>query len=69
MISNYIVSGMTCDHCVRAVSEEVAAVEGVHDVQVDLTSGALTVTSTEPVDLAVIESAVDEAGDYTVAAA
>jgi len=48
--ATYTVTGMTCAHCVSAVTEEVTAVPGVTDVQVDLETGALTVTSDTPVD-------------------
>ena len=43
--TSYVVTGMTCDHCVHAVTEEVSALDGVEDVAVDLDSGQLTVTS------------------------
>ena len=43
--ATYTVAGMTCSHCVSAVTEEVSAVEGVTYVDLDLTTGALTVTS------------------------
>ncbi len=66
--STYTVVGMTCDHCVRAVSGEVAKISGVTDVTVDLPSGAVTVTSEGPVDAATFAAAVDEAG-YEVAPA
>lgn len=68
MISNYTVSGMTCEHCVKAVTEEVGEIDGVSDVTVEL-AGAMAVTSDAPVDLGAIEAAVAEAGDYTVAPA
>jgi len=58
----YTVSGMTCGHCVSAVTEEVTAVPGVTDVDVDLASGRLTVTSDAPVDESAVRAAVDEAG-------
>jgi copper chaperone len=64
--ATYTVSGMTCQHCVLSVSEEVGEVEGVTDVQVVLESGQLTVTSDGPVDPADIHAAVEEAG-YQVA--
>ena len=60
--STFTVTGMTCDHCVRAVHDEVAAIEGVTDVEVDLASGRVTVASTEAVDPAAVAAAVDEAG-------
>jgi copper ion binding protein len=60
--ATYPVTGMTCAHCVHAVTEEVTAVPGVTDVQVDLETGALTVTSDTPVDDEAVAAAVDEAG-------
>jgi len=58
----YTVTGMTCEHCVRSVSEEVSALLGVTAVDVDLPSGGLTVTSDAPVDDAEVRAAVEEAG-------
>jgi copper ion binding protein len=60
--STYTVVGMTCGHCVAAVTEEVGQVPGVTAVDVDLTTGGLTVTSDAPVDDAAVAAAVDEAG-------
>ena len=68
MISNYRVQGMTCEHCVHAVTEEVSAIPGVDQATVDLAAGALAISSAEPIDFAKITEAVDEAGDYTVSA-
>jgi copper chaperone CopZ len=42
-MSTYTVTGMTCDHCVRAVTQEVSAIDGVTAVDVDLATGTLTV--------------------------
>jgi copper chaperone CopZ len=64
--TSYTVVGMTCGHCADAVTEEVSAVPGVTAVDVDLTSGGLTVRSTEPVDDDAVRAAVEEAG-YQVA--
>jgi copper chaperone CopZ len=60
--ATYTVTGMTCEHCVRSVSEEVAALPGVTAVDVDLPSGGLTVTSETPVADADVRAAVEEAG-------
>ncbi|SNS56819.1 Copper chaperone CopZ [Geodermatophilus saharensis] len=60
--TTFTVTGMTCDHCRRAVTEEIAAVDGVGSVTVDLASGTVTVTAEHPVDRADIAAAVDEAG-------
>ena len=66
--ATYTVSGMTCAHCVSSVSGEVTQIPGVTDVQVDLASGAVTITSEAPVDEAAVRAAVDEAGYELVSA-
>ena len=48
-IETHDVVGMTCDHCARAVRAEVSAIEGVTDVDVDLTRGVVRVTAEQPV--------------------
>ncbi|CCG02829.1 MULTISPECIES: heavy-metal-associated domain-containing protein [Blastococcus] len=60
--STYTVVGMTCGHCVSAVTEEVNELPGVTAVQVDLASGGLTVSSDTAIDEAAVRSAVQEAG-------
>lgn len=60
-IREYRVAGMTCDHCVLSVREEVAEVAGVREVDVDLASGRLTVRGEQVVDGAVAR-AVEQAG-------
>ena len=64
--STYTVVGMTCDHCVRAVTDEVNRLDGVTAVDVDLASGRVVVTADAPIDDAAFAAAVDEAG-YRVA--
>jgi copper chaperone len=59
---NYVVTGMTCGHCVMSVTEELTAVQGVTDVQVDLASGQVRVTSEQPVSTEQVREAVEEAG-------
>jgi copper chaperone len=60
------VTGMTCSHCVAAVTEEVSRLEAVVGVTVDLVSGSVTVESNGPLDPAELVAAIDEAG-YEVA--
>ncbi|MFM1965247.1 MAG: hypothetical protein RL134_972 [Actinomycetota bacterium] len=60
--TTYRVTGMTCDHCVRAVTTELVLVPGVRSVDIDLADGAVTVTSDGPLDLEEVREAVDEAG-------
>jgi copper chaperone len=53
---------MTCSHCVNSVDAEIRQLPGVTDVQVDLASGVVTVTSDAPLDETAVAAAVDEAG-------
>ncbi|GHJ17823.1 heavy-metal-associated domain-containing protein [Micromonospora sp. AKA38] len=68
MNTTYQVRGMTCGHCVDAVSTELSALPGVTDVQVNLATGRVTVTSREPLAADAVRAAVDEAG-YDLAGA
>ncbi len=60
--TTYTVTGMTCEHCVRSVTEEISEIDGVRDVVVDLPTGAVTVTSARPLDDSDVRAAVEEAG-------
>jgi copper ion binding protein len=66
MSTVYDIQGMSCEHCVRSVTEEVGEVAGVRSVDVDLASGRMVVDG-DGVDAAAVRAAVDEAG-YEVAA-
>jgi copper chaperone CopZ len=63
--TTFTVTGMTCGHCVAAVTEEVSKLDNVTTVDVDLASGAVTVVSDGPVDPAAFAAAVEEAGYET----
>lgn len=65
--TTYRVAGMTCAHCVQAVTVEVAKIPGVADVDVDLPTGVLAVASDQSLDHQAIREAVEEAG-YELAA-
>jgi copper chaperone len=68
----YLVNGMTCGHCVHAVTAELSALTGVAGVSVDLVPGGsspVTVTSEAPLTPAAVAAALDEAGDYRLATA
>jgi len=60
--STYTVTGMTCGHCVSSVTEEVQEIPGVKSVDVVLETGAVNITSVEPIDETVVRAAVEEAG-------
>ncbi|HPT94111.1 MAG TPA: cation transporter [Microbacteriaceae bacterium] len=68
--TDFAVEGMTCNHCVSSVTEELSEVEGVASVTVNLVeSGTSTVSvhSAAPLSIPVLEAAIAEAG-YTVVA-
>ncbi|MDR2619513.1 MAG: cation transporter [Propionibacteriaceae bacterium] len=66
MITEYAITGMTCEHCVAHVKEEVLAIPEVTAVALTLADARLSVTSTAPIALQTIVDAVAEAGDYQV---
>lgn len=64
------ISGMTCGHCVASVTEELQAIDGVENVEVDLNKDGIsttTITSTKDLSDAEISEAVAEAGYLVVA--
>ena len=63
--TTWSVQGMTCGHCVNAVTEEISAIPGVSDVAVDLATGLVTVTADADPSTDAVAAAVDEAG-YTL---
>jgi copper ion binding protein len=58
----YTVTGMTCSHCVASVTEEVQEIPGVENVEVVLETGAVTVTSAQPLGDDAVQAAVEDAG-------
>lgn len=64
--SVYTVKGMTCSGCMNKVTDAVSGVEGVADVDVDISNGEVTVISDAPVDPQLVRRAVTEAG-YQIA--
>ena len=67
----YPVSGMTCEHCVNAVTSELGGLDGVTGVTVDLVPDGIsrvTVTSAAPLAESAVAEALDEACGYLVKA-
>ena len=60
--TTFTVNGMTGSHCEHAITQEICAVDGVESVRIDLPTGTVTVTASEPVDRADIAAAIDDAG-------
>jgi copper chaperone len=68
--ATYAVTGMTCEHCVHAVAEELELLDSVSTVAVALVPGGqskVTVTSDAPLAEQAVATALDEAGDYHLA--
>jgi copper chaperone CopZ len=65
VVATYAVAGMTCGHCVGAVSSELHALDGVQNVQIDLVAGGtsrLTVSASRQLKDAEVSAAITEAG-------
>ncbi|MBN1615118.1 MAG: heavy-metal-associated domain-containing protein [Deltaproteobacteria bacterium] len=56
------VKGMSCDHCVMAVTKALGSVEGVSNVRVDLASGEASFDETKPVDINLVAERIRKAG-------
>ncbi|HVE94526.1 MAG TPA: cation transporter [Acidimicrobiales bacterium] len=60
--TTYTVTGMTCGHCESAVKGELTKLDGVTEVNVDLDSGAVEVSSEADLDDIAVRAAIEEAG-------
>ena len=56
------VKGMSCNHCVMAVTRALSTVEGVADVKVNLEAGEASFEERKPVDMAVVREKIEKAG-------
>jgi len=56
------VNGMSCNHCVAAVTKALQGIEGLDNIKVDLDKGEATFDETIPVDLKIIKKSVSRAG-------
>jgi len=56
------IKGMSCQHCVMAVTKALAALDGVKDVKVDLKSGMATYEEVKAIDPKVVAVAIKKAG-------
>ncbi|HJY01194.1 MAG TPA: heavy-metal-associated domain-containing protein [Streptosporangiaceae bacterium] len=68
--ATYQVTGMTCEHCIHAVTGELKNLDGVTGVTIELVPGGpsvVTVTSDIALPDGVVAAALDEAGDYRLA--
>jgi copper chaperone len=56
------IKGMSCQHCVMAVTKALGAIDGIKDVKVDLKSGQASFSETKPVDAKIISDVIKKAG-------
>jgi copper chaperone len=62
MTQTIFVSGMTCDHCINAVTKELSKLSEVKKVEVDLTSGKIDIDTNTEIERVRLEEAITEAG-------
>ncbi|RLQ82826.1 copper chaperone [Mycetocola zhadangensis] len=71
VVTELSVSGMTCEHCVKSVTEELAEIYGVNGVDIKLNPegvSSVVVMSDAPLDKAHVAAAIEEAGYALVSA-
>jgi copper chaperone len=72
MMMTYDVTGLSCEHCVKAVTSELSGLQGVSGVAVDLVpdgTSRVSVTCSGPLAAPAVTAALDEAGGYVLAGA
>jgi len=70
--ATFQVTGMTCDHCAHAVTGELARLDGVSAIRVEIVPAGqslVTVTADRPLDRQAVAAALAEAGAYHLAGA
>ena len=56
------IKGMSCKHCVMAVTKTLGGIDGIKDVQVDLEKGEATFTEEKPIVRAIVRERIVKAG-------
>ncbi len=56
------IAGMSCNHCVMAVTKALNGIDGVANVAVDLKNGEASFDEVKPVDMTVIKECIRKAG-------
>jgi copper chaperone len=60
------IKGMTCQHCVQAVTQALKNIEGISSVSVDLGKGEARYEEDRPVAMETVKKAIQEAGYQVV---
>ena len=56
------IKGMSCNHCVMAVTKALSGIDGIGNVKVDLAKGEATFDEAKPVDRALVRESIEKAG-------
>lgn len=56
------IKGMSCNHCVMAVTKALGQIEGLNNIRVDLASGEASFDETKPVDMKLVAESIRKAG-------
>jgi copper chaperone len=56
------IKGMSCQHCVKAVTKTLSEIDGIKDVQVDLAKGEATFDEVQPIDQGLLRERIKKAG-------
>jgi len=56
------IEGMSCQHCVAAVTKALGSIEGIDNVKVDLEAGEAAFEERTPVDPEIIREKIEDEG-------
>jgi copper chaperone len=62
MMTKIKIKGMSCNHCVAAVTKALNEIEDIQEIKVDLSKGEATFEEVRPVDMSIVREAVKKAG-------
>ena len=61
-MSTIKINGMSCNHCVTAVTKALSEIDGIKDVTVDLSTGEASFVEEKPVDMDIVKKIIEKAG-------
>jgi copper chaperone len=62
MTTTIRIKGMSCQHCVKALTKTLSEIDGIKDVQVDLAKGEATFDEVQPIDQELLRERIGKAG-------
>jgi copper chaperone len=61
-MSTIKITGMTCQHCVKTVTETLEGIDGIENVSVNLDEGEATFDEKDSVDMTIVHEKIEDAG-------